>query len=147
MNQTLQCINQIHYISDRITTSILKHHPNIEINAGQMRIVSSLWDGEGISLVELASRNHLKKSTLSTMLPKLIEAGYITQNPDEKDLRAMKIYLTEKGKDLKAVHQNTSNEMEERLFANIDLKDREVFLNILEMLKYNLNSLEKEMQK
>jgi DNA-binding MarR family transcriptional regulator len=143
--QTLTTISQIHYLQDRILTELLAKHQRPHVNAGQARLLMSLWEKDGINVQELADRTCLKKTTLSTMLPRLIEDGLITMTTDASDHRARLIHLTESARSLRREHQNLYSFLDEVFFSAVDPSDKEIFLKVLEQAKLNL--LRRENQK
>ena len=59
-----------------------------------------LWEKDGISVSEIGSRLMLDNGTLSPMLKKLEQAGYIERNRSRDDDRVVIITLTPKGRAL-----------------------------------------------
>lgn len=55
---------------------------------------------DGVTQRELVRATHLRAPTVSVMLRRFEEAGIVERRPDEKDQRAMRVYLTEKGREL-----------------------------------------------
>jgi DNA-binding MarR family transcriptional regulator len=81
-------ISKIHQLSGRIFAKKLKEHA-IEINPSQGRILFVLWQNDGISIRELAQKTALEKSTLTSMLDRLEEAGYLKRRPSPEDRRKL----------------------------------------------------------
>lgn len=65
-----------------------------------------LWEKEEVNEKELVKCLYLKANTLTDLLKKLEQKGYVEICKDEKDRRQIIIKLTPKGRDLKkkAVH-------------------------------------------
>ena len=59
-----------------------------------------LWEKDGISVSEIGSRLMLDNGTLSPMLKKMEQAGYIERKRSSDDDRVVIVSLTEKGRDL-----------------------------------------------
>ena len=59
-----------------------------------------LWEKDGISVSEIGSRLMLDNGTLSPMLKKMEQAGYIERNRSSEDDRVVIVTLTQKGRDL-----------------------------------------------
>ena len=76
-----------------------------------------LWEKDGISVSEIGSRLMLDNGTLSPMLKKLEQAGYIERKRSSDDDRVVIISLTEKGRDL----QGKAKEIPEKVGSCIDL--------------------------
>ena len=89
-------IAQIHQLSGRIFAGKLKKHKIDEINPAQGRILFALWKGDGVPIRDLAERTQLKKSTLTSMLDRLEDDGYIIRSSSSDDRRQILIFLTAK---------------------------------------------------
>ena len=76
-----------------------------------------LWEKDGIPVGEIGSRLMLDNGTLSPMLKKMEQAGYIERNRSSDDDRVVIITLTEKGRDL----QEKAKEIPEKVGSCIDL--------------------------
>ncbi len=59
-----------------------------------------LWEKDGISVSEIGSRLMLDNGTLSPMLKKMEQAGYIERKRSKDDDRVVIITLTKEGRDL-----------------------------------------------
>ena len=59
-----------------------------------------LWEKDGISVSEIGSRLMLDNGTLSPMLKKMEQAGYIERRRSSYDDRVVIVSLTKKGRDL-----------------------------------------------
>ena len=59
-----------------------------------------LWENDGISVSEIGGRLMLDNGTLSPMLKKMEQAGYIERKRSKNDDRVVVISLTKKGRDL-----------------------------------------------
>ncbi|WP_316631896.1 MarR family transcriptional regulator [uncultured Ruminococcus sp.] len=59
-----------------------------------------LWEKDGIPVGELGKRLMLDSGTLSPLLKKMRQAGYIEKRQSAKDERSFLIFLTDKGRAL-----------------------------------------------
>lgn len=76
-----------------------------------------LWEKDGIPVGEIGSRLMLDNGTLSPMLKKMEQAGYIERKRSSDDDRVVIISLTKKGRDL----QEKAKEIPEKVGGCIDL--------------------------
>ena len=60
-----------------------------------------LWEEHTTSVRELCRRLYLDSGTLTPMLKKLEEAGYVTRRRSAEDERVLEVSLTEKGEQLR----------------------------------------------
>ena len=61
-----------------------------------------LWENDGVSVRELGRRLYLDSGTLTPLLKKMEEAGFVTRTRSAADGRVVLVHLTEKGRALRA---------------------------------------------
>ncbi len=61
-----------------------------------------LWERDGVSVRELGERLYLDSGTLTPLLKKMEEAGYLTRERSKADGRVVLVRLTEQGRALRA---------------------------------------------
>lgn len=137
-------ISQIKQVQGRIFDALLQKAEIEEFNGAQGRILYVLWQEDGIPVVELAKRTGLAKTTLTSMLERMDERGFIDRVPDTKDRRALRIFLTAKAQMLNEKYNQVSAEMNQIFYK--DFSDQEViaFENTLEKILDNLRQVEKK---
>lgn len=131
-------IAKIHQVSGRIFTRILKEYGIDQINPAQGRILFALWKKDEIPISELAERTQLSKSTLTSMLDRLEEAGHITRIRPEKDRRTILIKLTEKDKSLQKLYSKVSDEMINIFYRGFSHEEIDEFEGCLKRILANL---------
>jgi DNA-binding MarR family transcriptional regulator len=134
-------ISKIHQLSGRIFAKKLKEHA-IEINPSQGRILFVLWQNDGISIRELAQKTALEKSTLTSMLDRLEEAGYLKRRPSPEDRRKIIIQLTAKNQQIQQDHQDVSAEMNDLFYLGFTETEMMQFDNYLARIYENLQCFE-----
>ena len=65
-----------------------------------------LWETDGVSVRELGQRLYLDSGTLTPLLRKMEEAGFVTRTRSTEDGRVVLVHLTEKGKALRGEAEN-----------------------------------------
>ena len=113
---------KIRQVGGRVSERIMKQY-DIEINSAQGRIMFALWQQDGVSIHELAGKTQLKKSTLTSMLDRLEQMGYLKRQPSQKDRRKILIYRTAKDRALESKYSQVSQEMT-RIFYEGFTSDR-----------------------
>jgi DNA-binding MarR family transcriptional regulator len=134
-------ISKIHRLSGRVFARMLREY-DIEINPAQGRILFVLWREDGIPIRELANRTSLGKSTLTSMLDRLEEAGYIARERSESDRRVVLVRRTDKDRAAQAAYERVSAAMSGVFYR--DLSDDEIgtFERTLERILDNLIAFE-----
>jgi len=130
-------ISKIHRLSGRVFARMLRDH-DIEINPAQGRILFVLWREDGIPIRELARRTSLRKSTLTSMLDRLEQAGYIARDRSDADRRVILVRRTAKDRAAQAAYERVSKEMAELYYAGLAAKEIDSFERTLERILGNL---------
>lgn len=144
MKELFNLLTQLHYSYDRIMNLILHEHGEVDLSIAQLRILSVLWRRDGIRMIDLAKSLGIKKTTLSTMLPKLIEDGYVEQRVNPQDKRANLVYLTSKAQEIREKHREYGETWHDKLLDNISQEEITATVNTLSKLHSRISELEKE---
>ena len=89
-------LSKIHQLSGRIFNRLLRDADIDELNGAQGRIMFVLWENDNIPITDLAKKSMLSKSTLTSMLDKLEQTGFVKRVYDRKDRRKIRISRTDK---------------------------------------------------
>ncbi len=133
---------KIRQVSGRVFERILKEF-NIEINSAQGRIMFALWQADGISINELAKKTQLKKSTLTSMLDRLENMGYVRRQRCKEDRRKILIKRTNKDKTLESKYVELSQEITKIFYKGFSKSQIDRFENDLAKILGNLTDFEK----
>lgn len=68
----------------------------------QYLVLSTLWERDGRGISEIAHRLALEPSTITPLVKRLEQAGFVTRRRDAQDERQVQVHLTEKGVGLRA---------------------------------------------
>lgn len=137
-------ISKIKQISGRIFDKKLKSYDINDLNTAQGRIIFSLMQNDNIPISELARQTALGKTTLTTMLDRLEQSGYIITKADETDKRKTLVALSEKSKAIEARHKAVSQEMTALFYEGITEEQIDEFENTLRHILANLVRYEEE---
>lgn len=133
---------RIHQISGRIFAGRLRA-AGIEINPAQGRILFALWQQDGIPIQALKERTSLEKSTLTSMLDRLEEAGLVRRRPSPRDRRQILIERTERDRALERAYKAVSRVMTDLYYRGFGNKEIERFESYLRRVFENLDRAEK----
>jgi len=65
-------------------------------------VLSLLAINDGLSQKDLVTSTHLRPPSISVIVKKMADEGIVKIENDERDMRIMRIYLTEKGREIDA---------------------------------------------
>lgn len=93
---------------------------------------------DGRTQLDLVKATHLKAPTISVALQKMEREGYVSRRPDEYDLRATRVFLTEKGRALDDTIKKRIREEEDLAMNNLTSAEKETLVKLLSKIKYNI---------
>lgn len=137
-------IAKIHQLSGRIFSKILKKYGVNEINPAQGRILFVLWENDEIPIIELSKKTQLEKSTLTTMLDRLENDGFIQRVASKEDRRKIIIKRTNKDRSFQNTYCKISDEMSELFYKGFSDKEINSFEDFLKKILGNLEAYNKK---
>ncbi len=122
-------------MGDRIRSNG-EEHP-IGQKSGRL-LLMELARRDGRTQLDLVHATHLKAPTISVALQKLEKDGYVSRRPDEYDLRATRVFLTDKGRALDDKIRRHVHEEESEAMKNLTDAERDTLVRLLTKIKTNL---------
>lgn len=132
-------ISQLKQIQGRVFEKLLNDANIKEFNGAQGRILYVLWQADSVPIIELSKKTGLAKTTLTSMLDRMEEAGLITRNYDKADRRQIRIKLTNKARELNDKYNEVSDRMNEIFYQGFSDSEIEQFEGYLSRIINNLN--------
>lgn len=111
------------------------------ITVDQWEILVVLWEQEGITQKELAERLYKDQTNIARMLFKLEKKGFIHRVTHETDRRALRVYLTSKGRDIKDDILEPSIEAYKKTIAGLTEDEVDNFRRTLAVIYNNVKDL------
>lgn len=109
-----------------------------EFSFGQNRLLRLLAKHEGYSQKELAEMMHIRPASLSELLKKLSQKGYLIRKQNTTDRRITNYFLSDKGREYIYSIQAERKHIGEDLFATLSISEKEQFHHILNKLVIRL---------
>ena len=135
---------KVHQIAGRIFARKLREHGVEAINPAQGRILFALWQEDGIPITELARRTALEKSTLTSMLDRLEESGFVERVRSTRDRRTILLRRTEKDKACQKGYVTISKKMNALFYAGLSEEEIDAFEGVLRHILETLTAFEAE---
>ena len=95
----------------------------------------------GTSMSGLAKKLGLDTSTLTRNIQKLEALTYVKREKDSYDKRVQIVMLTQRGRDLVVVLEESLNNIVHEILANINLNIQEHLITVLESLNWSIDSI------
>ena len=88
-------------------------------------------------MAEIAGRIGKDKSTVTALVHKLVNLGYVIKERDTEDTRITYVILTPLGKELELLFKEVSNRVLEVFYTNVSEQERLELLRILSKIDKN----------
>ena len=137
-------VTKVKQIQGRVFERLLNENGISEFNGAQGRILFVLWESNNIPISELSEKTGLAKTTLTSMLDRLENAGHIKRNADSADRRAVRISLTESAEALREKYERVSALMNEIFYKGFSDDEILAFEKALGKILENLCEKENE---
>jgi len=109
---------------------------------GQPRLLRALWHEEGQTQSELAARLHVRPATMTKMLQRMAETGFVERRRDTKDQRLVRVYLTDAGRAVQEKVRHVWAQMEREVLEGFSLAERRQLREFLFRIRENLQEKE-----
>ena len=104
------------------------------LTAQHFFVLMYLWEKDGVKSKELQNVLVLDSASLTGHIDRMERAGFVKREHDVNDRRAIKIFLTKKGKEMESTLTLIGNELKERLREGIPKYAIEIFKKGLKII-------------
>jgi len=141
INTIIALISRIQNKANRFIVSELKAHGVSGLVPVHGDILLALFFHKRVTMQELAKMVDRKKSTITTLVEKLIQMGYVQKQKDDKDNRYFIISLTDKGKSLKMPLIEISMNLINGIYQDMPIDERTQLVKGLTEINNNLKKI------
>lgn len=101
-------------------------------------ILTALYESnKKLTMKEIAKKIGKDKSTVTSLVNKLINLGYLKKEPSTADRRVTYISLTEKARDIEGKFNFISSQVKETAYKDFTDEEKKEFLRLLRKLSSN----------
>ncbi|MBQ8003347.1 MAG: MarR family transcriptional regulator [Clostridia bacterium] len=118
-------VNRLHFTTFHQTLS------QFGLGKGQPPILKYLSENDGCKQSEIAQREHVSAATTTVMLQTMEKNGLIQRKSDENDLRIMRVYITDKGRQMQKKCDEAIENMEKEIYEGFTPDEIETFKMLL----------------
>lgn len=108
------------------------------LNESYRHLLFHLSREDGVTQLELARSTNLKPPTISVTLQKMEREGYIERTPDENDMRAMRVYLTEKGRSFDVESRKVVTALDAQAVQGMSEEEIRTLMELLDRMYFNI---------
>ncbi|OMF65424.1 MarR family transcriptional regulator [Paenibacillus sp. FSL R5-0766] len=140
MTDTVDC--EIRQSLDRISSQMRRNYSEslreLNLYVGQDNLLYRLWLGDGVTQMQLSEHMKCEPPTITNMVKSLEQNGFIYRKRDVQDARIMRIFLTDKGKELEKPVEYKWREQQEKLLQSISSEDRLILRQFMQQMERNI---------
>lgn len=136
LNYLLVEVSKLHYARSH---ALLER---IGLYRGQPPVLHALWHEEGLTHSELARRLHVQPATITRMVRRMEQAGFVTRRRDPEDERVSRVYLAAQGHAIQAELDEVLHTTEAGTFAGFSEEERDQVRAYLTRMRHNLIVME-----
>ncbi|MFB5265629.1 MarR family winged helix-turn-helix transcriptional regulator [Paenibacillus enshidis] len=141
MTDSVDC--DIRQSLDRISSQMRRHYSEslreLNLYVGQDNLLYRLWLGDGVTQMQLCEHLKCEPPTVTNMVKSLEQNGFIYRKRDKQDARVMRIYLTDKGKELEVPVGVKWRAQQEKLLHSISMEERLILRQLMQKMEDNLS--------
>lgn len=117
MSDSQRILDSIRRLVRLLRVSDRQAQAELGVSGAQLFVLTELGKTPALSLGELAARTRTDQSSVSVVVTRLVEAGLVTRDRDERDARRLVLHLTKSGR---TMLQKAPVVAQERLLAIFD---------------------------
>jgi len=103
-------------------------------------ILTVLYDNNGkLNMNEIGKLIGKDKSTITPLVNKLSELGYVKKEKSKEDRRVTHVVITEKGRELEDAFNDISKEVYLTAYKGFSIEEKEMLLKLLKKLNNNFD--------
>ncbi len=121
-----------------VTMAAMSAYARHGVYEGQQFILRSLWSQDGLTPGEVAKRLGLSTPTITRATTRMEAAGLLRREPHPTDRRLVRLYLTERGRDLEATIEDEMARLTDRALDGFDDAERAAVVRALDRIRRNL---------
>jgi DNA-binding MarR family transcriptional regulator len=125
----------------------VSHHHRYIVNSrlesmglyrGQHRLIWCLSESDGLTHSALAERLRISNATVSKMVQRMEQNGFVKRQPDQHDQRISRVFLTEKGREIEQKLRDMFFQLEADEIEGFSETEIEQLVDFLARINVNL---------
>lgn len=135
--QIISLISKIRHSANQLIVDELKKRGITGIVPSHGDILIKLFQNDSVPMSELAVAISRSKNTVTTLVDKLSNLGYVTKLSDPSDNRITLVKLTKKGQSLEKAFNQVSDILLETVYRGLTEKETDSVIKILSKIRDN----------
>lgn len=112
---------------------------NFSVHPGQLFILEFVKANSGCTQSEVAQNLMITPASVALSTKRMEKSGLLKKQPDKKNLRCKRLYITEKGEQLSSHCRKVFDEIDIAMLAGFSEQELEIFNNFVDRFLSNLD--------
>lgn len=135
--------DEIRELFDKLSGQVRRDFSNslreLNLHVGQDNLLCRLWQGDGVTQLQLCEHLKCEPSTVTNMLKTLEKNNFVIRSRDPVDARISRVYLTEKGRNVREPIQRIWNNQQKKMLEDVSMEERLLLKKILKQIENNIS--------
>jgi DNA-binding MarR family transcriptional regulator len=121
--------------------SLLSRAAELGFSPGQFPVLIELWNEDGLTQREILDRLEIEQATLANTLARMERDGLIRREPHPRDKRAIRNFLTDRGRMIESDAVVAAEQADQALFKGFRRFEKELMLEYMRLAIDNARKL------
>ena len=134
--------NEIREHIDKISSQMRRQYSEmlreLDLHVGQDNLLCKLWTANEITQMQLTELLNCEPSTVTNMVKTLEKKGFVYRKKDPVDGRVSRVYLTEKGLEVREPITQIWRKQQDKLLKGLTAENRALLNEFLQQMEKNL---------
>ena len=139
-NNAVALMSRIREKANKLIISELEKHGIEGIVPSHGEILFHLFGGKTHTMKELAEKIHRTKPTVTVLIDKLVDYGYVTKEKSLEDSRVTLITLTEKALQAEPAFQSITNKLNALVYSGLTEQEAILLEKMLNIINETLDA-------
>ena len=108
------------------------------LHSGQIFVLISLWNEDNQTQIDLSKKLNLTPPTINKMIKSLNNNGFISTRRSKTDGRKVRVFLSDKGKEVRARVEEEWQKLEDNFFSPLNETEKLILRQVFGKLKEEL---------
>jgi DNA-binding MarR family transcriptional regulator len=134
MSNLSEAISYLSDLFEKVLEESISQSDFSDLTQQQFRYLQVIVRMKNLNLTELAGELGITKPTVTVLVDKLVEKGYVSRVKSDEDRRTMHLHINKKGARINALREVAYNRLAEKIKSGLSETETAIFTELLKKL-------------
>jgi DNA-binding MarR family transcriptional regulator len=134
MSNLSEAISYLSDLFEKVLEESISQSDFSDLTQQQFRYLQVIVRMKNLNLTELAGELGITKPTVTVLVDKLVEKGYVSRVKSDEDRRTMHLHINKKGARINALREVAYNRIAEKIKSGLSETETAIFTELLKKL-------------